>query len=200
MNVPRVANILVWWILTTFLIGSLAAFIPLVLVYSYPAYYFSGDNTVFPLLWWAGSLVVIFGPVMGFAQGLIIRGWLSRQKWFLWPAMSIVAVICAICAFVIFNRALPALAVVLVGATFGAIQTLALRHYVYDSGRWVLSNSIASGLSGAVIWLIRNASPYGKSPFFSQEASIAWAIGWIGAMLIFGFVTGLTFLWLQRKS
>src|SRR5438552_300120 len=88
-----------WWVLATGLLGSLALIASIWLVFLSVAgdaeVAFSDDNAIFPLGLF-GCCLLFIGPLIGLAQGLVLRFARGSKHWQLWIVSDTIGVVTVI--------------------------------------------------------------------------------------------------------
>ncbi len=200
-------KLFVLWALGPAVIGALSLSVPFTIISGMPAVSFMGDNAVAPLLLFAFALVVITAPLIGVAQGLILKYWINKAEPLLvgkWVVATLAGVLLAIVAVVIVNVSLLCGGgIVLPGAVLGFAQWLVLKSYVQKAGWWIVACAVAWNASMLVGWAVGTAllptSILSALPYLPFERLLGLETVAFAGMLTFGLMTGLGLIGLLTR-
>lgn len=174
---------------------------------------FGNDSAVGPVFSFVFLVLFFIGPVVGTAQGIVIRTLRSTINWKTWvvrsalvsPAMSTLTIVLAIVVITLvvnspfgyIGLCLSPLAL-LVLPLFGPGLVpwfFTLRSKMPASLGWLLTSTILWPLPvvlGLATGMMSNS--HYKYPFYPMESVLWWFIGWTAGAALYGYITGYVLL------
>jgi hypothetical protein len=201
-------SFLLWWTLATSIAATLGLALTDMLVLTHPIMQqpdiaLSGDNGLGPLLLFACGTILFIGPLLGFAQGLLLKLMIGFPNWPLWVvATSAGVILIEVMAVMMGGRAGICAWVLAPGLMLGLSQSLVLHRYIWGTGWWTLITALAWAMSAGLGYIVRtvflpNTTP--AWPFYPYEAAIYWGVSWASGTVLFGVITGMAMTWLIRS-
>jgi hypothetical protein len=189
------------WVVATTLIGVVAGLMLSAQYWTLPPTYFAGDNFGGPLLIWAVGLVVLVGPALGLAQGLILERRKQTPGAGLWVLGTTLAVPLMLAADFLSPITFgPAVAAGLLGALLGLAQAPALGRWRRGAAWWPLACALAfllaAGAGAAVHAALPQSDP--AAPFDPRAEGWRFAAGWSAGAFVFAVVTAGALFWLAQ--
>lgn len=183
-------------VIDTIILGSILRIDPDIALY--------GLNALGPQLLFGLGMVFFAAPLVGFAQGMVLR-YITRTEgaWIKWIFTSVVAALLAVISTVTVaiticggGDASPLMWVVLPGIVVGLAQSWILRSILPRAKGWVLAVSlawVAASISGYIIRIVILPPTVGSRyiyPFYPLNEAISWGVCWVIGALIYGAITG----------
>lgn len=203
---------LLWWTLATSVAATLGLALADMLVLTHPIMQqpdiaLSGDNGLGPLLLFACGTILFIGPLLGFAQGLLLKLMMGFHNWALWivatsAGMVLIEVMAVMIGAATGGEAGICAWVLAPGLLLGLLQSLVLHGHIWGTGWWTLITTLAWAMSAGLGYTVRtvllpNITP--AWPFYPYEAAVYWGISWASGSVLFGIITGVAMIWLTRS-
>ncbi len=189
-------------------VGLIAADLPVVGLRSVD---YQQTSALVLLVIWAVGLVVVAGPLIGAAQGLLL--WLFKQvdglRALVWVTTTLpgafLAVIAGLGLLLAGAGGGDFIRILFLGpgAMLGLAQWLLLRRIMDNAGWWIGANTLGWFVGILVGWLVfANVLPQTADwlPFYPAQVANNWTIAWAAGMLAFSSTTGVAFIWISRHQ
>jgi hypothetical protein len=191
------------WTVATALIGEAGGLMLGVQYWTSPRSAFVDDNFLGPLFLWAVGQVVVVGPALGLAQGLILTRAQQIPGSGFWALCTALAVPLMLTAM--FTGALMVGAGATgkaLGAILGLAQALVLRGRRRGVEWWPLACALAWLLAVGVGVAVGAALPQSDpaAPFDPVAQGWRFTAGWSAGALVFAVATAGAFFWLAQDT
>lgn len=199
-----ITNAILWlaWVLGTSASATLGLAVANTTVLGLPDSAFVGDNGIVPLTYWACGLTLVMGPLIGLAQGLVLRFLAQMKEWLRWIGLTSLAVFLTEIVGTLLGVATAGSCAglgwaVLPGFIIGYLQWLVLKREVQGAAWWIVGSGIAwiAGIAaGAIIFWSLLSQRTMESPFYPSESTMRWAVIWCAVTLVYAAVSGTVLL------
>ena len=191
----------VWWVLATVLGGEIALILSVL-----P---FAGSTLTslsdYAGIFWVILMLILIGPVVGIAQGLVLVRSLRVSHWGPWPFITSIGILISVVVFTTektaFHSEDPSLDLIaayfwlgVAGMLLGFLQWCILGRYSRGAGWWIPASGLAfivSGFVGQLVFAADSSVAKSTLPLFPFGAIVAYGAPWALTLAIYAAITGL---------